>query len=61
MSHMTNSQKTWGERPSANHTVERIDVNGNYCPSNCKWLEKDCRTETRGCQYIWSTMVSTSC
>lgn len=29
-----------GERPSLNHTVERIDVNGGYCPSNCKWLEK---------------------
>lgn len=36
-------------------TIERIDVNGNYCPENCKWisLEKQARnrTTTRWVEY----------
>lgn len=30
--------KDIGKRPSNNHSIERIDVDGDYEPSNCKWV-----------------------
>jgi hypothetical protein len=36
-----------GERPDTNHTLERLNPDGNYEPGNVKWLAKNLQSHNR--------------
>jgi len=44
--------KDMGDRPSKNHSIERINNDGDYCKENCKWATKEEQVRNRSTNII---------
>lgn len=46
-----------GERPTKEHSIDRIDTNGDYTPKNCRWADKKTQTLNRRIMFKYGVGV----
>lgn len=50
-----------GSRPTIKHSVDRIDVNGDYCPENCRWAtpKEQCNNKRTNIRVAYNGKIQT--
>lgn len=50
-----------GKMPSEEYSIERIDVHGDYCPENCKWIPMKDQPKNRSNSLFFTYGGKTMC
>lgn len=53
--------KDMGKRPTASHSLDRIDNDGGYCPENCRWASKKEQSRNRRDNHLLTFQGRTKC
>lgn len=56
-----NFLKDMGEPPTVEHTLERINNNGNYCSSNCRWATRKDQARNKRNNHLITHNGKTQC